>query len=137
MNVNPICQSRIVHWRRLILILVTFTRCCNWAPDCLASDVEEQDPAYYHEGELAGSLRSPEPLPLFDSDPEHLWNRIFAAVTIRPSLLPSRRNGPPVVRIEGGDRIEFLVWGGTTYWDEPENVKKLEDLLDQFLDQGA
>jgi hypothetical protein len=101
----------------------------------LAAEIEEQDPAYYHTGELAGSLRSAEPLPLFDADPQNLWNRLFAAVTIRPSLLPSHRSGPPVARIEGGDRIEFFGWGGTTYWDEPANVAQLEGLLDQFLAQ--
>lgn len=100
-----------------------------------AAEIEEDDPAYYHDGELAGSLRSAEPLPLFDADPNHLWNRIFAAVTIRRSNLPSRRGEPPVMRIEGGDRIEFLGWGGTTYWDEPANVAQLEELLNQFLDQ--
>ena len=34
-----------------------------------AADIEEQDPAYYHTGELAGSLRSNTPLPLFDAGP--------------------------------------------------------------------
>ncbi len=102
-----------------------------------AAEIAEQDPAYYHTGELAGSLRTGEPLPLFDADPQHLWNRIFAAATIRPSRLPSRRGGPPVPRIEGGDRIELLVWGGTRYWDEPANVARLEGLLDQFLAQKA
>src|SRR4029077_6167732 len=92
-----------------------------------ATEIEELDPAYYHTGELAGSLRSTEPPPLFDANPQHLWNRLFAAVTIRPRLLPSRRDGPPVARIEGGDRIEFFGWGGTTYWDEPANVSQFEE----------
>src|SRR5215471_8382571 len=104
-------------------------------PPVHAAEFNEQDPAYHHTGELAGSLRSTEPLPLFDADPQHLWNRVFAAVTIRNSFLPSVRNGPPVARIEGGDRIEFFGWGGTTYWDEPANVARLEELLDQFLEQ--
>src|SRR5262245_11250179 len=98
-----------------------------------AAELEELDPAYYHTGELAGSLRSTDPLPLFDADPQHLWNRLFAAATIRPSLLPSVKDGPPVARIEGGDRIEFFGWGGTTYWDEPANVARLDGLLNQFL----
>src|SRR4051794_10589485 len=102
-------------------------------PPILAGDLEEQDPAYYHTGELAGSLRSNNPLPLFDADPQHLWNRLFAAVTIRPSRLPSVRGGPPVARIEGGDRIEFFSWGGTTYWDESANVAELERHRDQLL----
>jgi hypothetical protein len=42
-----------------------------------AAELAEQDPAYYHTGELAGSLRANAPLPLFDADPQHLWNRIF------------------------------------------------------------
>jgi hypothetical protein len=100
-----------------------------------AADLQEQDPAYYHHGELAGSLRSNDPLPLFDAEPQHLWNRLFAAATIRPSLLPSRRGGPPVARIEGGDRIEFFGWGGTTYWDDSANMAQLERLLDQFIEE--
>src|SRR5262249_35146092 len=76
------------------------------------------------------------PLPLFDADPQHLWNRLFAAATIRKSQLPSRRSGPPVERIEGGDRIEFFGWGGTTYWDEPEHMTRLAVLLERFLDGG-
>ena len=103
----------------------------------VSAELEEQDPAYYHDGELAGSLRSAEPLPLFDRDPQHLWNRLFAAVTIRPSFIPSQREGQPVARIEGGDRIEFFVWGGTTYWDESETVARVSTLLDQFLEQSG
>ena len=108
---------------RTARILVCWTLLTVLTPSPIpAADLEEHDPAYYHTGELAGSLRSNDPLPLFDADPQHLWNRLFAAVTIRPSLLPSVRGGPPVARIEGGDRIEFFGWGGTTYWDDPANV---------------
>jgi hypothetical protein len=125
---------------RTALILFSWTLLTVLAPSPFsiqAAEFEEQDPAYYHTGELAGSLRATDPPPLFDTDPQHLWNRIFAAITIRPSLLPSRRGGPPVARIEGGDRIEFFGWGGTTYWDEPANVAQLEGLLDQFLGQAG
>ncbi|MFN0056030.1 MAG: hypothetical protein ACKV0T_28120 [Planctomycetales bacterium] len=121
---------------RTALILVCWTVLTELPPSPIsAAELEEQDPAYYHTGELAGSLRSTEPLPLFDADPQHLWNRLFAAVTIRRSLLPSVEGGLPVPRIEGGDRIEFFGWGGTTYWDEPASVAQLERLLDQFLGQ--
>lgn len=41
----------------------------------------------FHGGFLAGSLRTEIPLPLFDPDPEHLWNRLFAAFWVRP-LIP-------------------------------------------------
>src|SRR4051812_41257591 len=125
---------------RTALILVSWTVLTVLTPSPLpssAAEFEEQDPAYYHTGELAGSLRSTEPPPLFDADPKQLWNRLFAAVTIRPSLLPSRRGGPAVARIEGGDRIEFFGWGGTTYWDEAQNVMQLQELLDQFLAQAG
>jgi hypothetical protein len=43
----------------------------------------------------------------------------------------------PVPRIEGGDTIEFLAWPGTTYWEEPETVARLESLLDHFLNQNG
>lgn len=123
---------------RLALLPARLALAMNLTLTCVqAAEFEEQDPAYYQSGELAGSLRSSEPLPLFDSDRKHLWNRIFAAVAIRSSLLPSTRGGPPVARIEGGDRIEFFGWGGTTYWDEPANVAQLDGLLDRFLaEQG-
>src|SRR2546422_742492 len=123
---------------RTVLILVGWTLLTVSTPSPIpAVELDEEDPAYYHVGELAGSLRSTEPLPLFDADPQHLWNRLFATVTFRSSLLSSRRGGPPVARIEGGDRIEFFGWGGTTYWDELANVAQLEGLLDQFLGQGG
>ncbi len=120
------------------LIVVSWFLLTGLSPCTIAAaEIAEEDPAYYHTGELAGSLRSNEPLPLFDADPQHLWNRIFAAATIRPSRLPSVEGGPPVARIEGGDRIEFFGWGGTTYWDEPANVGRIERLLDEFLGQGG
>jgi hypothetical protein len=45
---------------------------------------------YYHGGALAGSLRSTGPLALYHSDPDHLWNLLFAALYVRPSELPGR-----------------------------------------------
>ena len=102
-----------------------------------AVEIDDPDPAYYHTGELAGSLRTADPLPLYDADPQHLWNRLFAAISMRHSLLPSKRGGMPVARIEGGDSIDFLAWPGTTYWDEPETVARLEVLLDEFQQQHA
>ena len=59
------------------------------------AEIEEQDPAYFHTGELAASLRSAEPPPLFDADPQHLWNRLFAAAMIRPTprLPPKTTDG--------------------------------------------
>lgn len=122
--------------RNLRLLLVGLMIVADVAP-LLAAELAEADPAYYHTGELAGSLRTAEPLPLYDVDPQHLWNRLFAAISIRHSLLPSKRGGTPIARIEGGDSIDFLAWPGTTYWDEPELIARLEGLLDQFLQEHS
>lgn len=49
-------------------------------PSIWAADFEELDPAYYHAGELAGSLRAADAPALGDADPQHVWNRLYAAV---------------------------------------------------------
>lgn len=111
---------------------------------------------YHREGPLRGSLKSDKPLPLYDSNPEHLWNRLFAAFYIRPSELPSRpkypddstqldswdrklrsgelRPGPVVKRIEGGDVLSFLAWQKTWYYSEPATFQRADRLLDEFIE---
>lgn len=91
----------------------------------------------YSEGDLRASLRRDAPLPLYDPDPQHLWNRLFAALYIRTSELPSRAGGPPVRRIEGGDVLEFAGWARTTYWSEPGVAARLNGLLGAFLEKHA
>jgi len=71
---------------------------------------------YHHSGPMEGMLKSDAPLPLFDADPNHLWNRMFSAFYIRPRRLPATDGNPATVRYEGGDVIEFLAWGTTKYW---------------------
>ena len=94
--------------------------------------------ACFHDGPAAGSLRSDQPLPIYDDDPQHLWNRLFAALYIRPSHIPDEAGGAAVARIEGGDIIDFLGWAGTTYWDEPDVNAGLNAVVDEFLaDDGA
>lgn len=110
---------------------------------------------YYREGPLRGSLKSDHPLPLYDPDPSHLWNRLFAAFYIRPSAISSRANypddptlldewdhklrrgelppGPVVNRIEGGDVPGFLAWPKTRYFSEPATFQRVDGLLDEFL----
>ena len=68
---------------------------------------------------------APRRLPAADLRPRpgHPWNRLFAALAIRHSHLPSRRGGPSIERIEGGDRLDFLGWPGTTYWSEPATAR--------------
>jgi hypothetical protein len=92
---------------------------------------------YYHEGELAGSLRTTEPLPICDEDPSHLWNRLFAAFYTRTSTLAAREGGRPIRRIEGGDYIDFLAWGGSHYWSRVTTTERLNMLLDEFLEEGG
>jgi hypothetical protein len=104
---------------------------------CLAAasgaEPNDLDPAYHHTGELAGSLISDNPLPLYSPDPQHLTNRLFAAFYIRRSNIPSKRGGEPVVRIEGGDVIDFLAWTLSDYWSEPKTCERLSILLDECL----
>ena len=110
---------------------------------------------YYREGPLRGSLKSDQPLPLYDANPQHLWNRLFAVFYIRPSLLPSRPEypqdstkleqwdrklrdgklplGPVVKRFEGGDTMSLLAWPQTRYYSEPETFARADRLLDEFL----
>src|SRR5215470_4409784 len=102
---------------------------------CVGALAQAVDPAaregsYFLEGELAGSLKSDRPLPLYDTDPQSLANRLFAAFYIRTSEIPSKHGGPPVRRIEGGDAIDFLAWPGSVYWSDPETCRRLSSLLD-------
>lgn len=110
---------------------------------------------YYKEGPLRGSLRSDRALPLYDSDPEHLWNRLFAVFYIRPSELASRPEypadpirlaewdrklqqgklgrGPVVKRIEGGDVPNLLAWPKTRYFSSHQKFEQADKLLEEFL----
>ena len=90
---------------------------------------------YHHSGPLAGSLKSDNPLPLFDAEPQHLWNRMFSAFYIRPRQMPKNADQTAMVRYEGGDVIEFLAWGTTTYWSGNSVFQKVNPLLDEFLDE--
>ncbi len=98
-----------------------------------AAEADDVDPAYHQTGELAGSLISDAPLPLYDSDPQSLANRLFAAFYIRASDIPTKRGGTPIHRIEGGDGIDFLAWGGSDYWSTVETCQRLSALLDEWL----
>jgi hypothetical protein len=133
-----------------IALAMAPTRSLSDTPDAWSGT----DDGYYHEGALAGSLRSDHPLPLYDDDPGHLWNRLFAALYIRSSELPSRSPdspeltlyerdlamrsgkvppGPVVRRIEGGDVMEFPAWTRTRYYSEPATFERVDKLLDEFL----
>ncbi|MBC8289497.1 MAG: hypothetical protein H8E37_04185 [Planctomycetes bacterium] len=93
---------------------------------------------YFHqEGPLAGTLKSDAPLPVYEADPQHLWNRLFSAFYIRPRKLPATDEHPAMTRFEGGDAIEFLAWGSTTYWSGEAVSQKVTPLLDEFLNNGG
>lgn len=89
----------------------------------------------HHDGPLVGTLKSAAPLPLYDADPHHPWNRIYAAFYIRPRVLPATDTQPEVVRYEGGDVIEFLAWGRTTYWSSAAVHRRVMPMIDEFLDE--
>ena len=115
----------------------------------------EPDDWYYREGPLRGSLKSDGPLPLYDSNPEHLWNRPFAVFYIRPSELPSRPEypqdstkldewdrklragklplGPVVKRFEAGDTKSLLAWPETRYYSESGTLARADKLLNEFI----
>lgn len=142
---------------RLRSILAVFTL---WAgiglTPCQGADAKDW---YYVDGPLRGSLKSDAPLPLYDPQPEHLWNRLFAAFYIRPSELPSRPEYPQdstkldewdrrlragklpagavVKRIEGGDVLGFLAWPKTRHYSEPAIFQRANKLLDEFLEKGG
>lgn len=96
-----------------------------------AAEPVDLDPATYHDGELAGSLKSADPLPLYDPDPQSPANRLFAGFYIRTSDIPTKRGGTPVHRIEGGDVIDFQAWPGSDYWSDPETCQRLTALLEE------
>ena len=113
-------------------------------------------PGWYHtSGPLRGSLRSDAPLPLYNPDPAHLWNRLFAVFYIRPSEMPSRPEyprdstkldewdrklrdgklppGPVVKRFEGGDTMSLLAWPLTRHYSEPATFARADKLLEEFI----
>ena len=105
----------------------------------LASPIYGEDlHEYFHaDGPLAGTLKSDRPLPLYDADPQHLWNRMYSAFYIRPRPLPASNGQPATTRFEGGDVIEFLAWGKTEYWSGLGVFEKVNPLLDEFLQRGG
>jgi len=92
---------------------------------------------FHHDGPLRGTLKSADPLPLYDADPQHLWNRIYAAFYIRPRVLPATDRQPEMIRYEGGDVIEFLAWGRTTYWSSRLVSATIDPLLNEFLNENG
>jgi hypothetical protein len=118
--------------RTIALSLVAFACFHTCALGIRFATAADPDPYYHASGPLAGSLTT-DRLPIYDADPDHLWNRLFCAFYVRESNLPAAPGGPPVRRLEGGDWIDFFGWSGTTYWSEPATCQRINALLDEFL----
>lgn len=117
---------------------------CGWLVTMLSLGLPAVCPAddladYIHQqGPLKGSLKSDAPRPIFHADAEHVWNRLFAALYIRPRMIAASDEQPKeMVRYEGGDVIEFLAWGTTSYWASSDAFAKINPLLDEFLNGGG
>ena len=118
------------------IVFLSAAICCLTAVG-QAAETNDLEAAYFQDGELAGSLKSDAPLPLYDADPGSLANRLFAAFYIRTSEIPTKRGDAPVRRIEGGDVIDFLAWSGSDYWSSPKTCQRLSSLLDECLAEPA
>ena len=62
---------------------------------------------------------------------------MFAAFYTRTSNFASTDGGQAVQRVEGGDYIDFLAWGGSKYWSHVKTTNRLNALLDEFLEEGG
>lgn len=117
---------------RLLAIVVTLSGAA-----VVGSVTANETDCYHEQGDLRGSLREVGPLPVYDPNPNQVWNRLFTALYTRRSRLPSTQDGAPVDRREGGDVLEFLGWAGTDYWSQPETDRRLTGLLQEFLSSHA
>src|SRR5216684_7435232 len=75
----------------------------------------DRDTAVYHaNGPLRGSLRRDEPAPVYSTDPQDPWNRLFHllyARKVRAQVGPPESSKAPwrsITRLEGGDVPEFF-----------------------------
>ncbi len=116
----------------LMFAIVAFVTEIACGVSVTAADWEE---FFHHEGPRRGTLKSDAPLPVYDADPEHLWNRLYSVFYIRPRHFPATSEKPETIHYEGGDVIEFLAWGTTTYWSGQEAFEKINPLLDEFLNE--
>lgn len=81
---------------------------------------------------VAHSRNTDDPLPIYHKDANHLWNRLFAALYIRPGPAVGKPDRKTAVRFIGGDVIDFLAWPQTTYWSSPKTAARLNRLIDEF-----
>ena len=66
--------------------------------------------------------------PIYDSDPDHIWNRLFRLFYVRYA-----RDG----RQYGGDELDPYLWSETKYLLGGSSNDEARRLLDQFLEQHS
>jgi len=99
-----------------ILPLVPF---CRPIPDgtVRAAEPDQTKPA---------SPTNPFKVSVYDADPEHLWNRLYAALYVRAS-----DDGQSY----GQDELDPLLWENSTYLLTEPRYQKILGLLNEFLDR--
>ena len=155
---------------RLLSASVLFTVCQptgHVLPQALHESTDRLESYVYREGFHAGSLRSEVPLPIYDPDPAHLWNRLFAAFYVRrtkpasqgdwllvqllppdetvptelsPALLELWRrtyNNDTARRIEGGDILDPPLLPRPDAILADNYFKPAFEILDEFILQNG
>ena len=96
-----------------------------------------RDAAVYHkEGPLRGSLLRNEPAPVYSTDPQDPWNRLFHllyARKLRAQVGPSEPSNAPlstVTRLEGGDIPEFFFPPDAGYLVKEPRRSRLRSVLE-------
>src|SRR5713101_5198919 len=96
-----------------------------------------RDAAVYHnEGPLRGSLLRNEPAPVYSTDPQDPWNRLFHllyARKLRAQVGPPENSKAPwrsITRLEGGDLPEFFFPPDAGYLVEEPRRSRLRSSLE-------
>jgi hypothetical protein len=99
-----------------ILLLVPF---CRPLPDgtAKAAGADQAKPA---------SPSNPFKVAVYDADPEHLWNRLYAALYVRTT-----DDG----QAHGQDELDPLLWENSTYLLTEPRYQQVLGLLNEFLDR--
>jgi hypothetical protein len=99
-----------------ILTLVFF---CRAVPDGIvrAADPDQSKPV---------SPSNPSKVAIYDPDPQHLWNRLYAALCVRTT-----DDGQSY----GQDELDPLLWENSTYLLTESRYQQVLGLLNEFLDK--
>ena len=71
-------------------------------------------------------------VPVYHRRVDHIWNRLFSNLYVRTRPVDLKTKKNELEQFAGGDTIDFLGWGRTTWWSEESTVRFLSWLLDQF-----